>query len=535
MSASIGPASLKALLGSGEELALLDVREAGSFGEGHLLYACNLPLSRMELRIRALVPRWKTPLVLCDGGEGLAERAARRLRGWGYGDTRVLAGGLKAWSAAGYELFSGLNVPSKAFGELVEHRDGTPSVSAAELNEMISARQDLVILDSRPMAEYALMNIPGGVNVPGADLVLRAREIAPDPATTVVVNCAGRTRSIIGAQSLRAAGLPNPVVALRNGTMGWHLSGFQLESGQSRNFTRSGAESLRWAREAARMVAERYGVESISGPALERWRQEAPENSLGLFDVRLPEEYEQGHLAGSRSAPGGQLVQATDTYLGTRNARIVLIDDDGVRAFMTASWLVRMGWKHTRVLDGGLSAEGLESVLETGPEPVEIPGLPNPAPEEIEANQLSRELETGAVLVVDLASSPNYGRGHIPGAWFAIRATLAEALVKLPTAKTLVLTSPDGMLAGLAAAEVASLTRIPVKVLKGGTAEWKVQNLPLEKGTQHMAVEPDDAFLRPYDRDFGVEAAMQAYLDWEVNLIGQLERDGDAPFLKRWL
>ena len=61
--------------------------------------------------------------------------------------------------------------------------------------------------------------------MPGAELVLRARELAPDPATRIIVNCAGRTRSIIGTQSLINAGIENPVSALRNGTIGWTLAG----------------------------------------------------------------------------------------------------------------------------------------------------------------------------------------------------------------------------------------------------------------------------------------------------------------------
>ena len=82
------------------------------------------------------------------------------------------------------------------------------------------------------------MSIPTGISVPGAELVLRARELAPRPETTLIVNCAGRTRSIIGTQSLVNAGIPNPVYALRNGTIGWTLAGQELEHGRSRFLNR---------------------------------------------------------------------------------------------------------------------------------------------------------------------------------------------------------------------------------------------------------------------------------------------------------
>ena len=254
-----------------------------------------------------------------------------------------------AWAAAGFELFSGVNVPSKAFGEYVEHAKGTPSIAADELEKLLRDGADLVVLDSRPFDEYARVSIPTATNVPGAELVLRAREIAPSPQTTVVVNCAGRTRSIIGAQSLINAGLPNKVVALRNGTMGWSLAGFTCDNGKDRRAPPASPMTLEWARSAAQRVAQSCGVERIDRATLDAWRADAG-RTLYVFDVRDPAEYEAGHLPGAISAPGGQLVQATDQYVGTLGARIVLVDDAEVRAAMTASWLRQMGWRDVFIL-----------------------------------------------------------------------------------------------------------------------------------------------------------------------------------------
>ena len=225
---------LRRLIEAGGELAIIDVREELPFSENHLLHARSLPLSRLELRLGDLVPRRATPIVLVDDGEGLALRAAAKITHYRYGDVSVLAGGAAAWGKAGFTLFSGTNVPSKAFGEFIEHESGTPSIGAAELHALMESRADMVVLDSRPWDEYRRIAIPGGIDVPGAELVLRASDLAPDPKTLVVVNCAGRTRSIIGAQSLIDAGLPNKVVALRNGTMGWTLAGFQPAHGADR-------------------------------------------------------------------------------------------------------------------------------------------------------------------------------------------------------------------------------------------------------------------------------------------------------------
>ena len=156
MRAVIGADALRAALLDGQEIAVLDVREEAAFGPGHILLAVHLPLSRLELRAGWLVPRRNTRIVLCDGaGEGLAERAADILEGHGYSHAAVLDGGVTAWRAAGHATFSGVNVPSKAFGEVVEHSYRTPSIAAQELKARIDARENMVIVDSRPLESFA--------------------------------------------------------------------------------------------------------------------------------------------------------------------------------------------------------------------------------------------------------------------------------------------------------------------------------------------------------------------------------------------
>jgi rhodanese-related sulfurtransferase/predicted metal-dependent enzyme (double-stranded beta helix superfamily) len=516
-------AELKAMLRDGEELALLDLREEGVFAEGHLLFAASLPLSRLELRLDALVPRRRTRIVLCDDGDGLAHRAARRLMRFGYRNLAALEGGVPAWARAGYELFSGVHVPSKAFGEFVEERARTPHMSAADVKALMDRRADMVVLDSRPLDEYRRMSIPAGIDCPGAELVHRFAAVVRSPETLVVVNCAGRTRSIIGAQSLIDAGVANPVVALENGTMGWHLAGLALEHGQTRQAPVPAASALAEARRAASRVAERCGVVVIDRARLDAFRRESDTRTLYIFDVRSPEEYLAGHLPGARSAPGGQLVQATDAYVGTRNARIVLVDSDGVRARMTAAWLVQMGLPDVHVLDEGADAS------EIGSEPQTVLRA-DAAPASIGVDELAALLAGGAAVVVDIEGSIAYRDGHIPGAWFAIRSRLAQSLPKLPGDGLLVLTSRDGVLAALAAAELEALAKRPVKTLAGGTAAWQRAGRPLASGEERMADGTLDAWSRPYDRGSDVADAMRAYLAWETGLLAQIARDGDARF-----
>ncbi len=523
MTRAVAPDALAAMLVDGEELALLDVREEGAHAGGHLLFASSLPLSRLELRLADMLPREGVRIVVCDGdGGGLAARAARRLADLGYTDTAILEGGCAGWAASGRELFSGVHVPSKAFGEMVEHHHATPRITARELHAKQAAGEDLVILDSRPMGEFEVMSIPGGIDCPGAELAYRVHDLAPSSETLVVVNCAGRTRSIIGAQSLLNAGIPNPVVALENGTMGWHLAGLELARGKTQRYGALSPEGLEKARTAAARVRARFGVPVIGMADLDSWRAEAGTRSLYIIDVREAAEYEAGHLAGSFHAPGGQLVQETEAYVGARNARIALIDGTGVRAAMTASWLVQMGWPEVAVVEGALQA----GPIETGPRRAPIPGL-----DAAEAALVTAaDIETGGDVVVDVGSSRAYRAGHIPGAWFAVRARLEAALSKPPAEGRLVFTSSDGILARFAATEAAALTTRPVAALDGGTDAWCATGLALAQGPEQMASEDDDAWLKPYDHESGQEQRMRDYLAWETALIPAVERDGCARF-----
>jgi rhodanese-related sulfurtransferase len=345
---SVSPSQIRAALLLREEIALLDVRQEAAFATGHPLFAANMAADRIALEAETRLPRKDVPIVVYDAGEGLVLQAADRLAALGYCNVSQLDGGLQAWTNAGYELFQDVNSYAKAFGELVESRRHTPSLAADEVAALIANKDDIAVLDVRRFDEYATMNIPGSVSVPGAELVLRAGHLAPDPATTIIVNCAGRTRSIIGTQSLINAGIANKVVALRNGTIGWTLAGKNLEHGAGR---RGGIGLFEGAKEKAREVAYRAGVRhlgEVEAAALEA----DTHRTLYRFDVRDAEEYTAGHLKGFRHYPGGQLVQEIDIAAPVRGARILLTDARSVRADMTASWLAQMGWE-VYVLDGG--------------------------------------------------------------------------------------------------------------------------------------------------------------------------------------
>ncbi|SVC67740.1 uncharacterized protein METZ01_LOCUS320594, partial [marine metagenome] len=286
---------------------------------------------------------------------------------------------------------------------------------------------------------------------------------------------------------------------------------------------------LKRAQAMAASVSQRFGVRKITPPELSMFQDEVGERSLFLLDVRSAEEFEAGHLPGSRSAPGGQLVQATDEYVAVRNARLVLIDDTGVRAVMTASWLIQMGWEAVYVLEGGLQS----SDLETGTAEGRVLGLGGLSVSVLSPLQLDRLLGDDGTVVFDLADSLEFKAGHIPGARRAARLGFSAALEGLPVGSQVVVTSVDGVLAQLTVAELVPVAGTTVSVLDGGLQAWRAAGFALAEGDDPEAGElAEDVWYRPYDRTDGIEEAMQAYLTWEVALVEQVERDGTTRFLR---
>ncbi len=507
-----------------EEIALIDVREEDPFAQAHPLFAAQLSAGAIELDAPWRLPRREVPIVVLDDGEGLAAPAARRLQALGYTQVALLAGGLEGWRRSGGELFRDVNVPSKAFGELVEHERGTPSLAAEEVKALLDAKADVVVLDARRFDEYRTMSIPQGISVPGAELALRVRDLAPDPRTRVIVNCAGRTRSIIGTQSLVNAGIPNPVAALRNGTIGWTLAGQALEHGQQRRYGPASPAAQAAARASAQALAERAGARRITLDELPA--AQAPQRTLYRYDVRSPEEYAAGHLGGFGSAPGGQLVQETDVFAPVRGARLVLADDDGVRAPMTAHWLAQMGWDVCWLAEVPAARFDDRSAWP--------PAVQPPAVDSLTPADLAQALAAGDTLLIDLASSAQHVRRHIPGAWWALRAQLPQALQHIartaPAPRRIVLSCGNGLLARFAAADLRQHSGPPVAVLAGGNAAWFAEGRPEAAGDDRLASPRIDRYRRPYEGTDNPREAMQGYLDWEYGLVAQLGRDGTHGF-----
>lgn len=518
----IDPGTLKHWLHDGHEIALIDVREHGQYGEEHLFYIVSVPYSKLESEVQRLVPRKQVRMVvLGDEAGALSHKAIKRLLAMGYSQLHILEGGMPAWKKAGYEVFAGVNLPSKAFGELAEHAFNTPRISATELDKKIQNKEDLIILDGRPFNEFKKMSIPTAICCPNGELPLRIDDLVTSSNTTIVINCAGRTRSIIGAQTLINLGIPNKVLALENGTQGWYLADLKLDHGQTKKHTLNIDQNTLAHRKArARKLAQKHGVKFVDRAMVKQWQQDNQRTTF-ICDVRTLEEYAQGTVPGAQHCPGGQLVQATDQYVGIRGARLVLVDHEGVRAPAMASWLSMLGWD-VSVWENAFDATSHQQNQEQKETLIS-------AATELLAEEIEKHLKIGALLI-DLRPSMQYRAGHIKSAIWSIRPQLHQIGEKLKE-QTVILLAEEKSIASLAALDIKELGAKSIYVNTQKTADWEAAHLPIEKTPNNPSDEQCiDYLFFVHDRHDGNKDAARQYLAWEINLLAQIDEQEKAGF-----
>lgn len=515
---TVSPSVLKKWIHDDAEIALLDVREHGEYGEAHLFYVVSTPFSKLESEVDRMVQRKNVRIVLVDetGGE-LADLSAQRLRARGYTSIWKLDGGIQGWKNAGYVLFAGVNLPSKAFGELAEHAFNTPRITALELNQRIGRGDDIIVLDGRPFTEFKKMSIPTAICCPNGELPLRIEELVPSAETTIVINCAGRTRSIIGAQTLINLGVKNKVIALENGTQGWFLADLKLDHGKTkRHAIEINIAELEKQQLRAHNLAKKHGVTFVNHATVMQWLAESDRTTF-LCDVRTPEEFATGSLAGAQNTPGGQLVQTTDQFVAVKGARIVVFDSEGVRAPAMASWLAMMNWE-VAVLENALSnKDSVQEVLAQQPENTI---------EKISSQDLVQTIANKDCLL-DLRASMQYRQAHIVQAMWATRARLHDWLhtyLSKHALEKIVLLSDDIVQANLFAQDLRAEGIKNIYLNTDTATQWKTAGLDVI-ATPSLPADEDciDYLFFVHDRHDGNKVAARKYLEWEINLLNQID------------
>lgn len=520
MTALVSPSEVKRLLRGVDPIAILDVREHGQYGEGHLLFASNCPYSLLEPKVCDLVPDLSAHVIVYDNDDGVAERAAARLSGLGYSHVSVLEGGADAWTAAGYVLFKGVNVPSKVLGELVELANHTPVMTAEEFDARRSSGEKILLVDGRPTSEYVKMTVPGATSLPNGELLYRYDALDLPDTVAIVVHCAGRTRGLIGAQSLINAGVKNPVWALENGTQGWALSGRKLLRGTVAETVPSLSEAqISEGKALALSLAQKFGVKIIGAADLVDW-QRANDCVAYVLDVRTKQEFDAGHVSGARHAPAVQLVQASDEWVAIRRARIALVDDNCLRAVSAAIWLSQLG--HSVVV--------VENAMSLVDESQRKSVFARHAVEPLTPIMIS-ELSRGnsKTMIVDVRASQNFRKCHIAGSNWAIRPRIKQ--LAQGAHDRFVFVADDVEVAALAAQDLREESNAEMFLLDGGIEAWKAEGLPVEEdGKLPEAHDAIDFLYFVHDRHAGNMEASRLYLAWETGLVGMLDADERDAF-----
>jgi rhodanese-related sulfurtransferase len=519
MASEITPRALQALLDGRAPFALIDVREAGEYNSSHIPGSSAIARRQIEFALPQAVPFRGTRIVVCDDDGRRARLAAATIERLGYTSVSVLEGGINRWVTDGLATEWGTNVPSKDFGEKVEMVHHVPEIEAKDLAERMRKGEKLVILDTRTPEEFRRFCIPGGRSVPGGEIALRITDIVKplDKDTTVIVNCAGRTRSIIGTRVLQRMGMTN-IYGLKNGTAGWVLAGHQLETGADRvDLPEPSAEGVAAAEAYAARAGAEDGVRALDITALRRLMDRRANETVYLIDVRTREEYAAGHIPGFAWFPGGQAVQRSDELAVVKNVPIVFACDRMARATLVASWYRQMGFDEVYALSGGTTAwvaaghtleQGLPDERPLGYEAARAAATP------IAASALHAS-PPAAVIFVD--TSQDFARGHVPGARWVPRGWLELWIGEIVPSKDtpIAVTCNDGRASALAAATLKELGYRQLSILEGGMDAWRKADLPVERGLSGVMAPPTDLVPAGPDRNF---ADMQNYLRWEEAL-----------------
>jgi rhodanese-related sulfurtransferase len=530
MPGPVSAAEAKALVHDrSREIALLDVREHGQYGEGHPFLAVPCPFSRLEAMMTRLVPRTSVPLLLLDEDDGVAERAAATLAEMGYRDIRWVEGGAPAWVAAGFTLFKGVNLPSKTLGELLEHEWQVPRITIEDFARWRDEDRGFRLFDGRPASEHRKMRVPGAVSLPNGELPHRFGAAVEDGQTPIVIHCAGRTRSIIGAAGLALAGVPNPVYALENGTQGWALSGRVLEHGAvPAPLPALGVADRSTSEIRARALMKARQIPEIDLEEFHRLAADAS-RTLYVMDVRSSEVFAHGSLPGAVHAPAVQLAQATDQWIGVRRARVALLDDTGLRAAITGVFLRMLGYEL-------FVLTGVEELIGGNFLRASEPAAPLRSPlEPIEPSEAATRAAQGGATLLDLRTSTEFRAGHLRGARWAIRPRLPS--MKPDPIQPVFLAGPR-MATEPAARDLAVLGAKNIWQVAGNLEDWRKSGLDIETTPDRPSdAEAIDFLFFVHDRHDGNMEAARRYLAWETGLVAQLDqaergeyRIGPSPF-----
>ncbi|MDP3137711.1 MAG: rhodanese-like domain-containing protein [Burkholderiaceae bacterium] len=509
-------ASLQAALAAREPLALLDVREMGEYRLGHIFGATPLPLGDLEERARRYVPQPHLEVVVCGGDDGRQGRAAQRLRAMGFSNVSVLAGGVSGWQQEGRAGATGWGFEGKQFGEQVAVAERIPHVDAEEVAAGLDD-PEVIVLDSRTPAEFLKGHIPGARWLPPFQSLLHAADLCR-AHRSVYVNCAGRTRSLLGARLLRGMGFDN-VYAVQNGTWGWLHSGRKLEKGEGATVAPPTDAALAQADAYARALAGRRGIDILDADQARHFTQAAA--SGYVVDVRGLDAFRAAHVPGSFHIEGSLLQFLAEERFAVRSLPVLVIGEQTADGAAGAALLRDLGYA-AYCIEGGFAAwQSSDAPTQAGDEQWPDAGVPEPgmgAVEILDWPVASRRLHDGAAVALDLRSLGDFTLGHLPGALSLPLGRLEEMHASLVKGLAYIAVG-EGRKAVRGAARLRA-AGFNAAALDIGMAELARRGLELVEGLDGSNASLDDAKqdVDPFRRKGALRQSVgesHAYLQWE--------------------
>jgi len=487
------------LYGTNAPFALIDSREWRDYVNGHWFGSTNMPLSRLTATITRLIPDRSFPIHFLDWQNKASAVAIERLNSLGYHNMTIHPTAAPVRFGAGF--VKGEYVWSKAFGEVVAHTADLPEVTPAEY---IESWQDALLFDVRPTAEYQLFTLPNSQSLPNS-LLLANADALRNSGKMALLHCAGRTRSIIGACTLKAAGYDGPYAVFRGGTQAWQLDGHTREHNAARLFASDHEDSA-----TAERFMQRWHI-SFSRLTPAHLADFVAANSTALrFDVSddaaTGQEMEQGIIKIS----GTNLIQQTDRSIARYHVPVILFDHgSGSRAAFAAYWLGAMGFD--------VSVVYLDAPLAVAPAK---PRAALSSPAQRQAIELKADQH---LLLYDFRPSAAFRGGHIAGSHWKNISKMAD----MAPDRSAILVICSDLATGIEIADL--LTRQGWQI--DGFYVWQDSDFDpamLETGGPDNPCDESSLFA---GRHHGVLQDARDYLAWEEELPAEI----DQPLHQQWV
>ena len=520
MKLKITPETVRSWISDKEEVAFIDVREIGQHTNGHPFFSISIPYSLFEFNIKILVPNKQTRVILIDNNNGISDLVYNIAHQMGYSNISIIEGGVEEWVSAGYKLFDGINVPSKSFGELIEKYFHTPSITAKELAQKQKNNENYIVIDGRPFLEYNKMSIPKSICCPNAELFYRVSSYIKDINTEIIINCAGRTRSIIGAQTLIDFGIKNKVKALENGTQGWFLSELSLEHNKNKylEVLPNDLEIQQLQNKVLKLTND-LNIDLINLKKAQELIIDKKKSTF-IFDVTTSKTISitPGTIM---NVPGGQLIQATDKYIGVWKATVILVDDgDLIRAGTTSFWLKKMGYEVYILKEGLLKAQTLKFTKEIDHKLIDLDFI-----------NLEDLVKIKKQILYDIRSSKDFCKMRIKNSIWLNRAHLYRKKIK--TDDPIIIITDNLEKASLIVKDLKQKDKgAIIKVYKWNQNEITSYPSVIDVTIETLSEQNNIDFnFHTHMRHDGNKEHAKQYLEWEINLVSKMDKQ-ELSFFK---